>query len=122
MFKVDPAADAAVQRQPIKAMGRFTHEAAAVDPDTSVVFLTEDYNPDGFYRFIPDVQGQLGKGGVLQALKVKGMPEYDTLHGQTVGAALPRCGSTSTTPTPMTPRNIPAPSGSKEYGRALRSS
>jgi uncharacterized protein len=89
VFEVDPAADAAIHGQPIKAMGRFTHEAAAVDPETSVVFLTEDYNPDGFYRFVPDTPGHLGSGGALQALKVRGMPEYDTLHGQTVGAPLP---------------------------------
>jgi uncharacterized protein len=89
VFEVDPSADAPHKQKPLKAMGRFTHEAAAVDPATSVVFLTEDYNPDGFYRYIPDTAGDLASGGVLQALKVKGHPEYDTLHGQTVGAALP---------------------------------
>jgi len=111
VFEVDPAADEAIKRQPIKAMGRFTHEAAAVDPETSVVYLTEDYNPDGFYRFIPDVAGELGKGGVLQALKVKGMPEYDTLHGQTVGVALPAV---------WVDIDDPDPDDAEEHPRAVR--
>ena len=89
VFEVDPAASGLVERRPIKAMGRFVHEAAAVDPASSVVFLTEDNNPDGFYRYIPDTPGQLHKGGVLQALKVKGMPRYNTVTGQTVGVHLP---------------------------------
>ena len=40
-------------------MGRFVHEAAAVDPDTGVVYLTEDDNPDCFYRFVADKYGHL---------------------------------------------------------------
>ena len=54
---------------------------AAVDPETSVVFLTEDNNPDGFYRYVPDVPGELAKGGVLQALRIKGQPGYNTVIG-----------------------------------------
>jgi secreted PhoX family phosphatase len=53
VFEVDPFAAEAVKRQPIKAMGRFTHEAAAVDPETSVVYLTEDFKIVGP---IPGVQ------------------------------------------------------------------
>jgi hypothetical protein len=89
VFEVDPFADQAWKRQPIKAMGRFTHEAAAVDPETSVVFMTEDFNPDCFYRYVPDTPGDLKAGGVLQALKVRGMPGYRTVTGQSVGAVLP---------------------------------
>lgn len=34
-------------------LGTFRHEAAAVDPGTSIIYLTED-EPDGcFYRFVP---------------------------------------------------------------------
>ena len=61
----------------------------AVDPETSVVFLTEDNNPDGFYRYVPDDPGELAKGGVLQALRIKGQPGYNTVIGQTVGEVLP---------------------------------
>ncbi len=48
---------------PYTAMGRFLHEAGAVDPDTGVVYQTEDEGPDGFYRFIPNEPGNLAAGG-----------------------------------------------------------
>jgi secreted PhoX family phosphatase len=111
VFEVDSAADGPHKQKPIKAMGRFTHEAAAVDPMTSVVFLTEDYNPDGFYRYIPDTAGDLASGGVLQALKVKGHSEYDTLHGQTVGAELPAV---------WVDIDDPDPDDAEEHPRAVR--
>jgi len=39
---------------PLKEMGRFNHEAVAVDPASGVVYQTED-RPDGLiYRFIPN--------------------------------------------------------------------
>ena len=61
----------------IVSMGRFSHEAAAIDPATGYVYLTEDLrNASGFYRFIPtDTKGRLGSleaGGRLQAAKVVG--------------------------------------------------
>jgi secreted PhoX family phosphatase len=63
---------------PIKAMGRFNHEAVCVDPSTGIVYQTED-RPDGLlYRYIPNVPGQLAEGGRLQALAVKDMPSLDT--------------------------------------------
>ena len=73
--------------QPYKKLGRFLHEAGAVDPETGVVYMTEDEGPDGFYRFIPDTPGNLRKG-VLQMLRVKGQPKYNTITGQTVGEVL----------------------------------
>ena len=58
---------------PLSAMGRFSHEAIAVDPATGYVFETEDAgNSSGFYRFIPTSPGQLANGGQLSMLKVKG--------------------------------------------------
>lgn len=57
---------------PLKEMGRFNHEAAAVDPRTGIVYLTEDQSNSLFYRFIPNVYGELHKGGKLQALGFKG--------------------------------------------------
>jgi secreted PhoX family phosphatase len=53
---------------PLKAMGRFNHEAVAVDPRTGIVYQTEDRHEGLFYRFIPNVKGQLHKRGKLQAL------------------------------------------------------
>lgn len=43
-------------------MGRFTHEAAACDPDRRVVYLTEDESDGRFYRFRPDTWGDLNTG------------------------------------------------------------
>lgn len=53
---------------PLRSMGRFNHEAVAVDPQTGIVYLTEDRHEGLFYRFIPKVKEQLHKGGTLQAL------------------------------------------------------
>lgn len=71
----EPVLHAAV---PIKEMGRFNHEAVAVDPKTNIVYLTEDRGDGLFYRFIPEVPGKLHKGGKLQALAIKGKPAFDT--------------------------------------------
>ena len=58
---------------PLRAMGRFSHEAVAVDPGTGYVYETEDAgSSSGFYRFVPDVDGDLAAGGNLSMLKVKG--------------------------------------------------
>jgi secreted PhoX family phosphatase len=35
---------------PIKAIGRFNHEAVAVDPSTGIVYITEDRGDGIFYR------------------------------------------------------------------------
>lgn len=63
---------------PLKAMGRFNHEAVAVDPETGDVFETEDRHEGLIYRFVPKVKGKLAEGGKLFALKVKGKPSLDT--------------------------------------------
>ncbi len=63
---------------PLRAMGRFNHEAIAVDPQSGVVYQTEDRGDSLIYRFIPDVPGELGKGGKLQALVIKTWPGCDT--------------------------------------------
>ena len=53
---------------PLKGLGRFRHEAAAVDPKTGIVYLTEDREDGLFYRFLPNAKGKLARGGRLQAL------------------------------------------------------
>ena len=57
---------------PLEAMGRFNHEAVAVDPHSGVVYLTEDREDGLLYRFIPHEPGTLRAGGRLQALTVTG--------------------------------------------------
>lgn len=68
IFDVPADAGKLVKAEPLKAMGRFVREAAAVDPRTGIVYMTEDRDDSLFYRFIPDVPGSLGRGGRLQAL------------------------------------------------------
>ena len=55
---------------PLKAMGRFNHEAAAIDPATGIVYETEDRGDACLYRFVPAVPGDLAQGGTLEALKI----------------------------------------------------
>lgn len=63
---------------PLVEMGRFNHEAIAVDPKTGIVYQTEDRGDGLFYRFIPKQPGKLSAGGVLEALKIKKMPQAIT--------------------------------------------
>jgi secreted PhoX family phosphatase len=63
---------------PIKGMGRFNHEAVAIDPATGIVYLTEDRGDGIFYRYIPNKPGKLLEGGKLQALAVMGEKSRDT--------------------------------------------
>ncbi|MFQ5510600.1 MAG: alkaline phosphatase PhoX [Candidatus Krumholzibacteriia bacterium] len=63
---------------PLKAMGRFLHEAVAVDPRTGIVYQTEDLRDGLIYRFIPDRPGKLSEGGRLQALAIEEKPRKDT--------------------------------------------
>lgn len=68
VFEVPARAGQLINPEPLKAMGRFNHEAAAVDPRTGYVYLTEDRGDSLLYRFIPKVRGKLAEGGQLQAL------------------------------------------------------
>lgn len=78
VFEVPANAMGLVDPVPLKALGRFDHEAVCVDPATGIVYLTED-RPEGlFYRFIPNVPGRLIEGGRLQALVIADAPGADT--------------------------------------------
>ena len=63
---------------PLKAMGRFRHEAVAIDPSTSIAYQTEDRDDGLIYRFIPNVKKKYSKGGKLQALVAKNKNTNDT--------------------------------------------
>jgi secreted PhoX family phosphatase len=69
-FEVPANANGPVKAVPLKAMGRFNHEAIAVDPATGIVYQTEDTGDSLLYRFIPNVPGKLVEGGRLQALRI----------------------------------------------------
>lgn len=64
--------------EPIVGMGRFRHEAVAIDPRTDIVYLTEDRQDGVFYRYLPEDPRNLTAGGTLQALKIDGCASADT--------------------------------------------
>lgn len=68
--------------RPLVSMGRFVHEAIAVDPGTGIVYETEDSRESGLYRFVPAEPRNLSAGGRLQMLAVKGSPTIDLRTGQ----------------------------------------
>ena len=63
---------------PLVDMGRFNHEAVAVDPETGIVYETEDRDDGLIYRFLPHKPGELPAGGKLQALKFVETTSLDT--------------------------------------------
>ncbi len=88
-FLVPADAESAVSPVPLRAMGRFSHEAVAVDPATGIVYETEDAGDNsGFYRFLPEDPSDLAAGGTLQMLAVVGVSNYDTIRNQQVGQQL----------------------------------
>ena len=73
-------ADGTSTGEPLVGLGRYSHEAAAVDPATGYVYLTEDATPSGLYRFVPSVPGQLAAGGQLQMLVIGDAPVQTYSH------------------------------------------
>lgn len=71
VFEVSPvqAENPGSSAVPLKFLGRFAHEAVAVDPRTSVIYETEDAGgPNGLYfRWVPPA-GFSGGKGALRAL------------------------------------------------------
>jgi secreted PhoX family phosphatase len=75
VFEVDPINNNRNKTPfPLKAMGRFAHEAVAIDPRTNFAYLTEDAgSPNGLlYRFVPTERtaryGAYRRGGTLTAM------------------------------------------------------
>ena len=77
-FEVDAGADEPVEAQPIRAAGRFAHEATVFLD--GILYQTEDRSTSQggalFYRYVPDDRvrraGELAESeGVLEALKLK---------------------------------------------------
>lgn len=73
VFEV-PANDIA-SAKPLTSLGRFRHEAVAVDPNTGVAYLTEDNQPEsGLFRFVPEEPGSLEVGS-LEMLATPEVPD-----------------------------------------------
>ena len=78
VFEVHPTnRDANRNPVPLKFLGRYSHEAVAVDPRTHDIYLTEDaVNPNGlYYRWQPP-KGFRGRVGALRELAQS--PDGDT--------------------------------------------
>ncbi|MDJ0921469.1 MAG: DUF839 domain-containing protein [Henriciella sp.] len=93
VFEVPSTSPGPVQPIALTDMGRFKHEAAAVDPRTGIVYLTEDHEEGLFYRFLPNAKGELVQGGRLQALALMDQAGAET-HNRSgtdfiAGTALP---------------------------------
>ncbi len=92
VFEVDPLdPENELSRTPILDMGSFEHEAVGFDPETGIVYLTEDGSTETsdtdpredtggsfLYRFTPNdktqAPGALQKGGKLEALMAVAAP------------------------------------------------
>ncbi len=103
IFEVDASATSLVDPAPLRAMGRFRHEAVAIDPVTGYAYLTEDREDGLFYRFRPTVleqgkrvsdlrAGDYAKGGVLEALRLVAVPHAQMKNQDAV--VMPRNGKT----------------------------
>ncbi|MGW2850349.1 alkaline phosphatase PhoX, partial [Streptomyces sp. NPDC001274] len=87
IFEVDGADPRRTGAVPLTAMGRFQHEAIAIDPGNGIVYETEDAfdKPFGlFYRFLPNKPlggtGSLRAGGRLEAMRVPGVPDLSLVQ------------------------------------------
>ncbi|MDY7106521.1 MAG: DUF839 domain-containing protein [Actinomycetota bacterium] len=74
VFEVDPSCGETVAT-PYTGMGRMDHEAVAIDPRTSIAYLTEDDGNGSLYRYVPNNTsmryGSLhADGGTLSCMKV----------------------------------------------------
>ena len=61
----------------ITSWGRMKREGVSVDPDTGVVYMTEDHKNGCLYRFVPDNKKQPMGSGTVQALCLEGVPDTD---------------------------------------------
>ena len=91
VFEVPGNADGLVEAKPLRAMGRFNHEAACVDPATGYVYQTEDRDDGVLYRFLPNTPGKLADGGKLQAMVIEGVSDTRNWNdiSVSVGQSLP---------------------------------
>ena len=97
IFEVDSRSEGLVDPVPLKAMGRFRHEAVAIDPETGFAYLSEDMEDGLLYRFRAAVLdrgtkpsalrvGDYAQGGVLEALRVKARPRLLTQNQKDTNA------------------------------------
>jgi len=86
---------------PVKAAGRFAHEAVAIDPNTGVMYETEDAGTSAFYKYVQPGAGHndwqdgreegelLRDGGELYAMILDGMARKNMSVGYEPGVTFP---------------------------------
>ena len=67
-YECDPFGQKAAEVRP--ALGRFRHEAVAIDPVNEMIYLTEDKPDGGLYRFRPDHPMPDLTSGVLEVARI----------------------------------------------------
>ena len=77
-FEVPARIEKVLNPKPLIEMGRFRHEAVAIEPKSGIVYQTEDRHDGLIYRFIPREKGNLSSGGRLQALCIQQHDSMDT--------------------------------------------
>ena len=110
---------------PMRDMGRYSHEALAVDPATGYIYETEDAgDSSGFYRYVPNTSATLGRRRT--ALHAEGRERqprrtsaasYRERHRPSTSS-----GCRSTRPTTRRPRCRATSSGHRAARRARRRS
>ena len=66
VYECDPMGNKSAVAHPL--LGSFNHEAAAVDPRTHQIYLTEDVSDGCLYRFTPDAEADLSHGTLQVAI------------------------------------------------------
>lgn len=89
VFEVPDPQLAKASGVPIIGMGLMRHEAAAVDPLSGSVYLTEDNGRySGFYRYLPSDTSQrfgaLENGGRLEIMRLESGDLHSLIPGETV--------------------------------------
>jgi secreted PhoX family phosphatase len=89
IFEVPAFASGETATEPLRSLGLHYPEAAVVDPETGIVYITSDRGPCGTFRFVPEQYGNLAGPGKVQMLAIDGAPGYDTRSGQRPKLKLP---------------------------------
>ena len=87
-FLCSTSADRVASPRRIPGYGRFRHEAAAVNPATSIAYLTEDQRDGCLYRFVPSQKSDPFVGQ-LQALCHAHEPNFALSSALGAGQSIP---------------------------------
>ena len=88
---------------PLRAAGRFSHEAASTDQRTGIVYETEDPGSGrgaGFYRFIPRTRRTWPRAGGSRSSASRASRATTRARARPSGASCRSAGSTSPSPIP----------------------